>query len=113
MRCDLGKPHSQTLKMLSIGRLAAAALLLGGSAVQVAAQGKPTSLSIVHVNDHHSHFDTTSLDVYAPLVPKLSVNTSHIRVFYGTCLAWNFFSRYTVSIFFVSHIFILILDVAT
>ncbi len=63
--------------------IAAVAVVLAVSVSVVDAQGKPTSLSIVHVNDHHSHFDTTSLNVYAPLIPELSVNTSHIRLYYG------------------------------
>lgn len=63
--------------------VAAVAVVLAVSVSVVDAQGKPTSLSIVHVNDHHSHFDTTSLNVYAPLIPQLSVNTSHIRLYYG------------------------------
>lgn len=68
--------------VVSVGSFVVAVLALS-DITNVAAQGKPTSLSIVHVNDHHSHFDTTTLDVTGSLVPPLSVNTSKVRLAYG------------------------------
>jgi hypothetical protein len=46
--------------------------------------GSGTRLTVVHINDHHSHFDEQSIDLGASNIPPgLSINTGSLRVFYG------------------------------
>jgi hypothetical protein len=61
--------------------------LLGVSAdeAQRREQGMATTMSFIHINDHHSHFDEASMDLSgAKIPPGLSVAAGTLRTYYGT-----------------------------
>ena len=70
----------------SAARLGLSLLLAGIVAhiVVVEAQA-PMTVTLIHINDHHSHFDEIAQDIGPSLIPKtgISVNTSSIRIKYG------------------------------
>jgi 5'-nucleotidase len=60
--------------------LAAVATSLFTTAAQAA-----SNVTFLHVNDHHSHFEELSLDLFDDKIPTgLSVETSTVRLYYGS-----------------------------
>jgi 5'-nucleotidase/UDP-sugar diphosphatase len=51
----------------------------------VLAQPSPSTVTFLHMNDHHSHFEELSFDIVDPLLipAALSVESNSIRMFYG------------------------------
>ena len=42
-------------------------------------------VSLIHINDHHSHFDESTLTLSEEYIPPgLSVDTTSLRFLYGT-----------------------------
>jgi 2',3'-cyclic-nucleotide 2'-phosphodiesterase (5'-nucleotidase family) len=86
--------------MFSSTVLLSGLFLLGVSAdeVQRREQGSTTTISFIHINDHHSHFDEQSFDLFeANIPPGLSVETGTLRAYYGTyqlLLFWILLARF-------------------
>ena len=58
------------------------ALLLIASTHQAASQA--LNLTLIHINDHHSHLEESSFDLRGDSIPSgLASNTSTVRVFMG------------------------------
>jgi 5'-nucleotidase len=64
-------------------KLASLALLAGAPSVHTALGN--LDVTFLHINDHHSHFDSNSFDLFADSVPDgISVDTSSgVRVYFG------------------------------
>lgn len=64
--------------MIKMMKLALFALLANSAVAQ-------TSISFFHINDHHSHIEELSFDIFDPnFIPaELSVASSQIRMYYG------------------------------
>ena len=72
--------HNRKLELLS------AVVLLARMTAMTAMAQTPTTISFFHVNDHHSHIEELSFDIFDPaFIPseQLSVESSQIRMYYG------------------------------